>query len=89
MTGDRSCPSHQTLMSFLLGKLPPEQEEALNLHLEACAACEARAQQIEQESDPLIDVLRQISRDESADAPSRPVCLGGLSVCTTEKTSAS
>jgi WD40 repeat protein len=59
MAADRGCPSHETLASFLLGKLPAEQEEAVTSHLETCAACEARAQQLEQEADPVIAALRQ------------------------------
>src|SRR5947209_2382687 len=75
MTSDRPCPDHQTLASFLFGKLPPEREEAVSLHLEACAACEARAQQIERETDPLIAALRQPSSPSdaaAAPAPERP-----------------
>src|SRR5438552_3629352 len=59
MIGERDCPSRETLTAFLLGKLSPEREEAINHHLETCAACEEQAQQIERQSDPLIDALRQ------------------------------
>src|SRR5579872_3556117 len=59
MISDQVCPSREALASFLLGKLPPEQEEKVALHLEKCVACEALTARLEQESDPLIDALRQ------------------------------
>ena len=59
MIGESDCPGRETLAAFLLGKLSPEREEAVNLHLETCPVCEEQAQQLEQESDPLIDALRQ------------------------------
>ncbi|HVS37530.1 MAG TPA: protein kinase [Gemmataceae bacterium] len=59
MNGERDCPGRETLAALLLGKLPPEREEAVNRHLETCAVCEAQAQELEQQSDPLIDALRQ------------------------------
>ncbi len=59
MTRDGHCPSHETLVALLSGELPPEQQEAVNRHVEACAACEARAQRIEQEADPVVAALRQ------------------------------
>jgi WD40 repeat protein len=59
MSDVRNCPSRETLTSFLLGKLPQQQEEAITHHVETCAACEAEAQALDQESDPLIDALRR------------------------------
>src|SRR3954468_13900773 len=47
MSDETLCPSHEELSAFVLGKLAPEQEEALCLHLGACAGCEARLQQLE------------------------------------------
>src|SRR5437868_2443587 len=55
------CPSQETLEAFVFGRLSPEQEGAVTNHLETCAACEARAQQIEQGTDPLVAALRQPS----------------------------
>lgn len=59
MTAGRDCPPRELLSSLLLGTLPPEQEEAVTLHLEGCAACDAAAQELEQNTDPLIDALRR------------------------------
>jgi eukaryotic-like serine/threonine-protein kinase len=59
MDGKPDCPDRATLASFLFGKLTPEEEEMVTLHMEACPACEAVAERLEQDSDPLIDALRQ------------------------------
>jgi eukaryotic-like serine/threonine-protein kinase len=59
MTAKEPCPNRDTVAALLLGKLSLEREATVNAHLEACATCAALAQQIEQESDPLIEALRQ------------------------------
>jgi len=59
MRNDTPCPSHESLASFLTGKLPEEEEDEINRHLEACPACEQRAQELERHTDPLIEALRQ------------------------------
>ena len=64
MTEEGNCPDRETLEALLFGKLPPELEPVVNGHVEQCAVCEARAQQIEQRTDPLLDALRR--------APSEP-----------------
>jgi anti-sigma factor RsiW len=67
-----SCPSRESLTAFLTGKLPAEQEEPINRHLETCPICEAHAQQIEQQPDVLIDALRQPTTIIDPGAPKRP-----------------
>ncbi len=74
MTRDGSCPTQQTLSAFLRGELAAEQEEALTRHLETCPACEALAQQLEQEADPMIAALR---RAPPAPLPSTMVMSAG------------
>jgi WD40 repeat protein len=59
MTADRGCPGEETLVAFLVGQLLPEQEGAVKGHLEQCAACEARAQQIEEWAGPRIMALQR------------------------------
>jgi WD40 repeat protein len=59
MARDGDCPSPETLVAFLSGELEPEQSDAVNRHIDVCAECEARAQQVEQDADPLVAALRQ------------------------------
>jgi hypothetical protein len=59
LTTGHTCPDRQLLASLLLGTLPPEQEEAVNRHLDDCPACAAAAEQVETTTDPLIDALRR------------------------------
>jgi anti-sigma factor RsiW len=59
MGAKEPCPDRDTVAALLLGKLSLEQEATVNTHLEACATCATLARQIEQESDPLIEALRQ------------------------------
>jgi WD40 repeat protein/anti-sigma factor RsiW len=54
-----ACPDRDTLTALVLGTLAPESEESITVHLEACASCENRLQEIEQNTDPLIDALRR------------------------------
>jgi WD40 repeat protein len=61
MSSDTACPSWEVLVSFLAGQLPPERGEVINAHLESCPACEARAQLLERQADPLVDALRTSS----------------------------
>src|SRR5262245_40769346 len=41
-----SCVSSEEMQAFLAGKLPPEREEAVGRHLEACASCEKIASEL-------------------------------------------
>src|SRR5690348_1550646 len=59
------CLSHDRLVSYLLGELPPEQEGEVSAHLESCAACEARAQQIEQGPTSFVQALRRPAAEAS------------------------
>src|SRR5438046_5186965 len=68
MAGPSGCPDHQTLTAYLFGTLPQEQEAAVGGHVEQCADCEARVQQIEQQTDPLVEALRYSSTGLSAPA---------------------
>ena len=80
MTAKETCPSRDTVAALLFGKLSLDQEAIVNTHLEACATCATLAQQIEQESDPLIEALRQ---PMSATPPFRvptPVVVDGDSI---------
>ncbi len=55
----KACPDRELLTAFLAGKLSAEEDAQIGMHLEGCAACEAHTQQLEQQSDPLIDALRR------------------------------
>ena len=59
MHSDKGCPGRDSLTAFLTGKLPPEQDDEISDHLATCAACEAQAQELEQQSDALIEALRR------------------------------
>jgi eukaryotic-like serine/threonine-protein kinase len=62
MTGHERCPDQETLAALLRGTLAPELEEHVTQHLEGCAACEARVQQLETLADPMVEALRQSSQ---------------------------
>ena len=63
MSPNGGCPGHEILVAYVFGRLAPERESAVSAHVETCAACEARIQQIEQQTDPLVDV-QFISADQ-------------------------
>jgi TolB-like protein len=53
------CPAPEELAAFRLGKLPPENVEALAEHLEHCPACQGHLEAQEPDRDPLLEGLRQ------------------------------
>src|SRR5436309_396583 len=58
MAGPSECPSAETLTSFVFGKLPPEQSDVVNVHVEQCAACGAHVYALEQQSEAVIHARR-------------------------------
>ncbi len=52
------CPSDEDLKAYVRGGLPPQSEDSLADHLEACPRCEAAVQTLEREGDPLLATLR-------------------------------
>jgi WD40 repeat protein len=80
MSSDTGCPSRECLASFLWGKLPPEQEEAIHRHLETCPGCQTQAEQLGQLTDPLVEALRDPAPTLQPDAgalPARARASGG------------
>ena len=53
------CPAPEELAAFRLGKLPPENVEALAEHLEHCPACQGHLEAQEPDCDSLLEGLRQ------------------------------
>ncbi len=72
-----SCPDDDTLRAFALGDLSDEGIESVRRHLEACAACEARAEALDDRTDHVLDELRRSlsapERRPAADAPPGPL----------------
>lgn len=73
-----SCPDDDTLRAFTLGDLSDEGIEAARRHLEACPACEARAQVLDDWTDHVLDELRRSltapdRRPAAIDAPPGPL----------------
>ena len=64
------CVSEPDLRAFLLGLLPEPRSRVVAEHLEGCPECEATAERLDRESDPILRVLRQAVR--AAHAGSRP-----------------
>jgi hypothetical protein len=58
MNTETICPGDEALEGLLLGKLTAEQEAAVVAHVEGCATCESRTQEIERRADPLLSALR-------------------------------
>jgi anti-sigma factor RsiW len=78
MSADRGCPGGKTLEWFLRGQLRPNREDEVNLHQETCPACEAKAKELEQTTDPFIDALRQSRGESAASAPAEPAPASAL-----------
>ncbi len=53
-----TCPSEDDLKAYAWGGLPPESEDSLADHLEACPQCKATVQMLERQGDPLLARLR-------------------------------
>jgi WD40 repeat protein/serine/threonine protein kinase len=66
------CPSEDELSAFVLGTLPEVALEALARHLETCPACEARAQRLDERSDPLVEGLRRCAAPGRSTLGRRP-----------------
>src|SRR5262249_54250377 len=64
-----TCASEQELLAFLVGELPEVQLNAVAEHLEECPQCEAAAQRLGDQPDPLLVSLRASGL---AFAPARP-----------------
>ena len=59
-TSSVDCPEHFQLLAFIEGTLPDEQLDAVTEHVTGCATCDARLEQIEEESDTLIRSLASV-----------------------------
>src|SRR5438128_477052 len=53
------CVSDPELRAFLVGDVPDEAGQAVTLHLEACAACRARASGLDNETNSLLRSLQR------------------------------
>ncbi len=52
------CPNDQELAAMIFGDQPDEVADAIARHLESCPRCESRAQQFDDDVDPMIATLR-------------------------------
>ena len=59
-----SCPQPETLVEFLAGKLPPDQQQTCELHLENCDPCVATIRDLEAH-----DTFDDLARDAWIDSP--------------------
>ena len=65
------CVTPDELKAFCLGKLSPAMQERVARHLEACADCDKLAEQLEEETDPVLAALRQHPPSSITPLPSR------------------
>ncbi len=58
-----SCPTHEKLVSFVLGKLDDQECSRITRHLEECAACQAIVFRVDDRADSLLIRLRGERKD--------------------------
>jgi tetratricopeptide (TPR) repeat protein len=56
--GGDGCPSADDLLAFAVGRLPADARETIASHIESCAACLTRLNQLDDQNDPLVAELR-------------------------------
>ncbi len=54
-----SCPPHERLITYVRGTLPEDLAEHIDEHLDTCVTCEMTVDELERQSDPLVDSLRR------------------------------
>ena len=59
-----TCPGHDSLRDFRLGKLPAEDARQIAEHLDTCPSCQANIETISDAADTLVHSLRQPPTDE-------------------------
>ena len=64
LASSRSCPDHFMLLSLAEGQLSEEESTAISAHVEDCPHCDAKLEQIEDASDPLIQALVSLPATE-------------------------
>src|SRR5262245_34640329 len=57
-----TCPSHDELSGYVRGTLPPEQAEAVTVHIAACANCEDTIHHLAAEPDNVVDQVKSASK---------------------------
>ena len=55
------CPPADKLQDFALGCFAGSEFEALAEHIEACPSCQARLEELDRSSDPLVEQLQHLS----------------------------
>ena len=64
LASTQRCPEHVVLLALVEGQLSDEETTAVSEHIEACERCDARLEQIEEASDPLIRALASLPASE-------------------------
>src|SRR5262245_56443461 len=62
------CVGEADLRAFLLGQLPERVSRAVSSHLETCPECEAAAQRLDRQTDPVIRAIRRAACPAEPDA---------------------
>ena len=63
------CPDPRQLQELALGRTPSAEFELLARHVEHCARCQQRLEELDASSDPLIAGLGRLQRDAPLDRP--------------------
>ena len=63
------CPPADKLQEFALGCLAGVEFEAMAEHVEACPSCQARLEELDRSSDPLVEQLQHLSTIQAAGTP--------------------
>src|SRR5688500_15124294 len=64
-----ACPTDAELAAFHRGNLPNLALERVADHLEHCSTCDAKLREFEQQTDPVLDALRQPATAHSSAVP--------------------
>lgn len=72
-TPSDACPKHVMLLAFAEGTLSSQQSEIVTAHVASCDECDARLEQIEEQSDVLLQALASLPASEDDEETFREV----------------
>lgn len=85
----KDCPSLDVLKAFVVGRMEEGELEKLEAHFAQCPACEAALATLDDQSDDLIEELRDLPESPASSVPESVVAAAQSAVDTDGRTSAS
>src|SRR5688572_12938195 len=62
MEDKSACPDPRLLTAFAVGELPGPASGDIEHHLESCATCQRRLAELDRQTDPVVEALREARR---------------------------